>query len=89
MTRKPCILYDMVKQGVNKYKMVWHSNDAESLSEQFMFCSQYINKNVGLVTHPDSRTPSIYHWDFFDSFSPYIKEIKTGKKKEEGMNYPS
>ena len=89
MTRIPWISYDMVKQEVNKYKMVWQNNDAESLSKQFMCCSQYINTNFGVVTHPDSRSPAIYTWDFVNLFSPYIKEIETGKKKEEGMNYPS
>ena len=89
MTRKPWISYDMVKKELNKYEMVWPSNGAESLSEQYMCCSQYINENFGVVTHPDSRTPAIYPWDFVDIFSPYIKEIETGKKKEEGLNYPS
>ena len=68
--------------------MAWPSNEAKSISENFMYCSQYINQNVGVITHPDSITPSIYLWDLVNLFSPYIKESETGKDKEKWMSYP-
>lgn len=89
MTRKAWLEYAQVKKELTKYQAVWQSNEAESISEQFMCCSTYIIDNFGVTSHPDSMTPAIYPWDFVDYFKPYITEIETGKNKSEGMNYPS
>ena len=59
MTRKPWVELESMNKQLMSYQTFWPSNEAALISGHFVFCSQYISENYGVVTHQNSLDPTI------------------------------